>query len=335
MTILFADGFEDTADADYPGTNTSISAGNGRRGGKALSIISNGSETFGLPAAATTMFAHVALNPGVSSGVFISFYEGTRMHIGVGRGSDGSITAYRGIPPTTLLGTSAAGLVPASGYTSFQIKVVIHDTTGSVEVRLNGSSTPALNLTNVDTKDAGTTGAISAIQFGGGSNFLTGSGAYWDDFVVWDTAGSVNNTWLGDLRVDSYLPTADGDTTTMTTSTGSTHYTLVDEVPASGTDYVMSKTVGQKDLFQMADMSHSPLTIHAVIPVGHLLKDDAGSRDMALMVKSGATESDGPNYSPSTSALKFTRIIETNPDGSVAWTKSAFDALQVGVKITT
>lgn len=334
MTILFADGFEDSSEADYPSTNTSIgAAGTGRRGGKSLAIGSSASanEIFPVPGSPTTLFAHVAVNPQTSTGAFLGFNEAGGNHVMLYRASDGMISAYRA-STSNLLGSSAAGVMPVSAYTSVQVKVVIHDTTGSVEVRLNGSATPIINVTNVDTRNSGT-GVVTAVMLGGMSGFGIGTSNH-DDLVVWDTTGSENNTWLGDLRVDSIMPTADGDTTTMTTSSGSDHYALVDEVPASGTDYVQSGTPGNKDLYQLADLSHTPASIYAVLVAGSLLKDDAGTREVAFVLKSSSTESDSANMAPSTASLRYTKVWNTDPNGNITWTKSAVDALQAGVKVT-
>jgi hypothetical protein len=120
----------------------------------------------------------------------------------------------------------------------------------------------------------------------------------------------------------------------MTTSSGSTHYTLVDEVPAVGTDYVESATVGNMDIYQMGNMSNTPVSIKAVVVAAHMMKDDAGTRAGALVVKSSSTESVGSDIAPGTSLSKYTRIVELDPNGSVAWTKAAVDAIQVGVKVT-
>jgi hypothetical protein len=87
----------------------------------------------------------------------------------------------------------------------FEIKATIHDTTGSIELRING--VPALNLVNQDTRNAGT-GVVNAIRIGGTNSF----GPIWamDDLYICNTSGSTNNDFLGDIRVDTLYPNADG-----------------------------------------------------------------------------------------------------------------------------
>lgn len=336
MTILVADGFEDGNLSEYLGSTSGsmLVAGSGRNGGKAYSPGGVASSYIAFPVPASeTLFTHVALSRGIRSGIFLVFRGGTAaVNVCIAVGSDGSVIAYRGT--TTIIGQSVGGVVPA-GYTSFQVKVVISDTVGSIEVRLNGSTTPVLNLTNVDTRDSTTAPTVNEVRLGVGAvSSMFGADVFLDDLVIWDTTGTVNNDWLGDLRVDSYMPNGDGDTVTMTPSTGTTHYTLVDEVPASATDYVIGDAAGEKDLFAMGNMSHTPTVVHAVIPVAHMLKTDAGLRETTLVVKSGGIEYDGPSIALSTTGVKYGRIVERNPNGDVAWTKSSVDAVQVGVKVT-
>lgn len=338
MTILFADGFEDSQISDYNVglSGVTIVSGAGRRGGKALSLTSGGSWLRVGLTPQSEFYIHTALyvDPAFSSGAILRFREDTSVHLIIWLGANGAIYVYRGsTSPSNLLYTTPSPVVPTSAYVSLQFRVVISDTVGVVQLKVNGESTLTIDLTNIDTRNSGT-GVINNIEIGSSNAQTPLIDSYYDDVVIWDTSGSVNNTWLGDLRVDSYMPTADGDSATMTPSSGTDHYALVDEVPALGADYVYSATVGALDLFQMADMAHTPETVHAVIPVAQMYKSDAGAREVALSVKSGATSSDGSNTVLATGSLKYSRVIESDPNGSVPWTKAAVDALQVGVKVT-
>lgn len=340
MTIIYANGFEDGLDALLPdGAMMTTRSGAGRRGGTAYGRILTGAgastQNLTLPANFSTLFLAFAWKTNATSALdryIVELYESATKHIGIYANADGSISVHRN---TTTIGTSAPGVLNTAGeYLQLQIKVVISDTVGSVEIRLNGSETPIIALSNVDTRNAGT-GVVNTIRL---TSYSTSSGgdlaSLFDDLVVWDTTGSVNNTWLGDVRVDSYMPSGDGDTTTMAPSTGTAHWQLVDEVPASDTDYVSSASVGALDLFQMADMAHTPATVHGVVAVAQMLKSDAGAREVGITLKSGATESVGSNIALGTGSTKYQRVIETDPNGGVAWTKAAIDALQVGVKVT-
>lgn len=334
MAILYANGWEDgDVGAAEAGVSYSVCfnlPSGGRRGGGAFfPNSSTGLATFAIPEL-STIFAHLALKTTTGTGgtgAFIGFANGSTRHVVLEVDASGAILVNRS---ATLIGQSAPGVITPGVFYSIQVKVVIHDTLGSVEVRLNGSDTPVVNLANVDTRN-GTTSTANNVRLGSG---VGGSSTAYDDFVIWDSTGTINNSWLGDVRVDSYLPTADGDASAMTPSSGTEHWSLVDEVPASGTDYVESDVVGATDLFQLSDMLHTPTTIHAVLPVAQMLKSDTGTREAATVLKSGATTNVGANVALATTSAKYWRVLELDPNGSVPWTKAAINAMQAGARVT-
>jgi hypothetical protein len=95
----------------------------------------------------------------------------------------GTITAARGsVQSTTTLGSAPAG-VTLSNWNYYEIRMVLSDAAGQVEVRVNGSATPALNLSGVDTKNAGTGTVYDAIRLCADGS---GNGADYDDVVIHD-----------------------------------------------------------------------------------------------------------------------------------------------------
>lgn len=339
MTILYADGFEDATLSDY-GTTAffTVSATGGVGGGACVKSSSYvGYIAFGLPSS-TTVFFSVFINLDEISGYgsLLEFFgSGDIYTSALVATSDGKLNFYSG-SNNSPVGSSSAGALPTNGYFSLQGKIVFHGSTGSVEVRKNGSSTPILNLTNIDTLPGSATSCVR-LRLGGehnGSNTVNARPVKYDHLVIWDNQGSVNNDWLGELRVDHYFPTADGDSSGWTTSAGSTHWSLVDEAVASAGDYVTTSTLNAQDLYQISNMAHTPTSIQAVVLAAQAKKSDAGTREIALSIKSDTTTVQSANIALGLSSVKYTRIIEKDPDGDVAWTKAAVDAMQIGVKLT-
>ena len=230
----------------------------------------------------------------------------------------------------TVLGTSVATLV-GGVETYVEVKVVISDASGTYEVRVNGSS--ILSGSSADTKNTANATADS-VQIGFTGSITPGV-SYLDDIYICDgTGSSPHNTFLGDCRVDAYLPNADGSNSDFTCSTGSTHNTLVDENPANDdTDYVQSSTVNHRDSYGFTDMSHTPATIYGVQANLTAKKDDAGARTIAAMCKSSSTTSDGSTQSLSTSYTQFREMWATDPNTSAAWTKTNLNAAEFGIKV--
>lgn len=332
MATLWADGFEDATMANlspaYTVVSTQSSVAGRRAGTLAISTVSASNIARTVPAAAT-MFASLALYPTAyrtTTRSFITFREGPDVHISLSIDSAGAIAAYRG-DMITLLGTSATALFPLNTWTWLQIKVVISDTVGSVEVR-DAAGVVMLNLTGIDTRNGSTSGVINIVQIGG-----MGTGAMqsrFDDFHIWDSTGSVCNTFTDDTRIDTLYPSADGDVTQFTPSAGS-NFQCVDETSFNTTDYVDSSTAGHQDLYATTNLPHTPVSIFGVVRTVVAQKDDAGARSLKVLTKSGATINAGSAQTLSAgSNLRLADVLETDPDTSAAWTKAGVDAMQIG-----
>lgn len=342
MTMLVRESFNDwtssTGEVSQINGSVVITAGQGRRGGAGLIIGSLNSGAGWTISAVSEVFTSFAFKPTALAGgeTLLQLRSGSTYQVAIGVNSAGAVIAYRGGVNGTLLGSSASGLVTEGVEASFQVRVVISDTVGVVEVRMNGSGTPVLNLTSVDTKN-GTPATVDTVWLGTPGTIapLRAVTGYYSDFAVWDTTGSIANTWLGDVRVDSYFPNANGGSSQFTGSDGNStdNYLLVDAAAPNGTDYVQSSTVSHKDLYGVQDMSHTPTSIFDVAVCGSVLKTDAGSRDIRLLAKSVATEVEGSTFSLSTSRERKVSGFETDPNTSAAWTKSGFDAMQIGQKV--
>lgn len=244
---------------------------------------------------------------------------------------DQLLRVYRGTQTGTLLATASQPL-GAALWTFLEVKATIADSGGLVQVRLDG--TQVLSFTG-DTRNAGTA-EIATVRF---SNHFVASGTRHalrlDDVYFCDNAGSRNNDFLGDVRVVTLRPNADTAQADFTPSAGSAHYTLVADAPDDDGDatYVESGTVGHKDLYGYQDLSGTPAAIMAVQVTTVARKDDAGSRSLRAVLKSGATTANGTARVLSTSYAVYDDRFEVDPATGAAWTKAGVDALQAGAEV--
>lgn len=336
MALLFADGFEDGTTA-WTLTNTAI--GTGRFGNGLVTsgtATSTGAET-GFGATAGPIIAGFAFKP-ASTGSFMCFSHtagSAGSQVWLHRGSGGEIIAYRS-SAASLLGSSALGVLPLGSWSFVEAKATIHDTTGSLVVRVNGVE--VLNLTNIDTKD-GAFPTAQILRLGGQNAANSASGNTWDDVYIADTTGSFNNDFLGELSVEHLRPAAD-DVAQWVGSDGNLvdNWDLVNEAGAANTaDYVGSATVGQRDLY-VPGPSTRPLSspVLAVMPVAVVMKTDAGTRTMKLAVKEGAggTVRLGPDTGLPTSFGEIRTVFDRKGDGT-AFTVADVNALRVGFEVAT
>lgn len=139
---------------------------------------------------------------------FVQLRDVTTPQLTVMIDETGLLTVRSGGTAGTILGSVAAALT-AGSWDSFQIKAVINNTTGSVEVRKNGSTTPLLTLSNVNTRGGTTNNYANSVVFGGTGN--TSSPAlnwFFDDIFVYSGVGALPNDWTGDLRAVTQAPAA-------------------------------------------------------------------------------------------------------------------------------
>jgi hypothetical protein len=110
----------------------------------------------------------------------------------------------------------------------------------------------------------------------------------------------------------------------------------VDETTVNGdTDYVASGTVGDLDLYDVADLGVTPDSIQAVQVTLCARKDDAASREVRCTVKSGAATANGAPHALTAGYVYYRDIFETDPDTSAAWTSGGIIALQIGPQVVT
>lgn len=250
----------------------------------------------------------------------VSFLSGVTVHVALRFNIDGSITALR---DTTVLGSSAAGVVLLSTWHTVECEVVISDTVGRVTIYVDGAS--VLNLTAQDTRNGATTTVDTFARVNGGPAMRL------DDLYITDSATKPTAA----LRIETLYPTSDGVTLNWTPSTGVSHFGVVDEAQASTTDYISASLVGDVDELNMGDLSAAPTAIEAVDLVMYALKSDATARTLFPGVKSGATTSDGAAVTLSTTGGRFDRIMAVDPNTSAAWTAAAVNALIARPKVAS
>jgi len=198
--------------------------------------------------------------------------------------------------------------------------------TGSIELFIDGAS--AGSATGVTTARSGVA-LVDEIYFY--NSALSGGSNYFDDLYVTDAA-----TFLGIRRIETLRPTSDTAQKQWTALSGTDNYAMVDESVVDGdTTYVETSTVGNQDLYDIANLSSTPGTIDAVQIVSFPRRTDATARTQYNSLKSGATNSDGTAFALSATYSHYPRLLNLNPDGSVAWTGAAVDALQIGPKLAS
>jgi hypothetical protein len=295
--------------------------------GQAFTTTNNGGtmrRTKTVPAAAE-YFVHIRHRLGTAGqqqGI-LCFDETGVNHIEILQNADGTISARRN---GTVLQTGATVFSTLLGrILSVQVRVVIADAGGVVQVRINGSSTNEIDFSG-DTRNGGA-GVVNQI---GVLSIPNDQQSQYTDFVVHDTGGSFANSWTGACRVVLGAFTIAGASGQQFTPSASTNQSNIDDVVPGSHDgdatYNEDSTPGHKDFFQVAASvftGMSPASISYVVVKYWARAADGGSHTMRSDAKAGGTTVNGATVTLGSSYQLFEDAYYQDPSTSAAWASFA------------
>jgi len=210
----------------------------------------------------------------------------------------------------------------------FEMKAVIHDTTGSLEVKLDGVS---LGEFTGDTDQANSTGdLVSSARI----HTLSGGVNEIDDIYILDTTGSLNTDFLGDCSVETIRPDGAGANTDWTPLSGA-NYTQVDETLEDGdTTYVSASTVAAKDTYTFAAIASANTDIRGVGVTIVAERQEGGERALTTETIDGANVQTGAAMYIGSSQYAHYQTIHETYDGTNQWTVAKVDGGEFGVSIS-
>lgn len=306
----------------------------GRFGGKAYSWNNQGGFLSKPIPAASTVIMGVAffLSYGDATNPIIVFQDGTTSMSSPITQIDIRVTNDAGFQVTrngTVIATSLPNLFTFNFWNYLEVKVFVHDSTGFVQIRLNGQT--YLNATALDTKNTGNN-YINMFRFQpfgntGMFNFKI------DDVYVCDDTGTTNNGFLGECRVQTQYPTANGDQNDFLAVGAASNWQTVDETPADDDlTYVRSAVVGATDNYAMGTLALTGTIFGVQLNVSHR-KDDVGSRTVTPVIKAGTTHYEGALFPCGSDYSVAQKIWEKNPDTATTWTNVSLNNIFAGVRI--
>lgn len=228
---------------------------------------------------------------------------------------------------TTLNSVNVA--LAADTWYYLEFKVYSHDSSGTSEVRLDG--TPVVTF-NGDTQYANYFQPYVQVAFRG---FNAGQ-LYLDDFYVCDRSGSTCNDFLGDCTVYTLLP--DGDASgNMTANSGSDEYAMVNGTTLNTSNYIKDTTSGNRCVFTYGDLPITPNTVYGVQVNSECNLTSNLTKGLKTVTQNGTgsvnTSSNGQPVSRATTYFgSIFDVYETDADGS-AWTPNLVNDARFGVEV--
>jgi hypothetical protein len=331
VSLLYIDGFEWIVDqilgfdgaGRWTGTGiatnfrkiTDTASGTGAAARQAGSV--SIAHTF--PATATLVFGvrfRLGGHPSVTK-TLIEFAQGGTRQYYVRLLANG---AFDFVADGVVLGTSTF-VMPVNTWTYMELKVLVHDSAGTVELRFNGNTTPDINLTSQDTQ---TTATAEVDQVELHSDALLYD---WDDLYLDDT------TFHGDVFVETIVADGVGTDADFTPSAGS-NFENVEELPTDNdTTYNESLTVDDRDRFTHGNIPADTETVLGVQVGIWCKKTVAGDREVRTLAHDGVTEGEGAAQTPGVDYTWLYDMFEDHPTGAAAWTESEVNAGQFGYTV--
>jgi hypothetical protein len=334
FTLHMVDSFDVGTDPGIRWTAPSNAfIGPGGRGGSQRLMTGTGTTGTGivtsttLPGAniRTTGFA-VKLSPfGTGSKTLVRIMNGLTLHFEIravpsgGAGSAHSLQLYRS---TTFL-TSAGGTIWPGVWTHLCFKVELSATAGQVIILVDGAETHSAQWV---TQNGATTTSTAVALLGAGST-------EYDDFYTGGSDTTTAGDMLGDKRVATIVPGGPGDQTDLSATGAATNWEAA-STDDGDSSFVWSRTPGDYDLYTLQPLDNPVLSVDAVIPFAVARKDDAGSRVLRMVTKSGTTTTESGDLALSEAYQFFSSSpLYQDPDTSTAWDQNSLGSLQIGPKV--
>lgn len=236
--------------------------------------------------------------------------------------ASGGLELRRGSGSGTLLAQSVTGKIATSTFYFLEVMWECDAAVGKVKVYLNGEL--IFDLTGINNRGATTTDCNQIQLLAGGSHQR-----YFCDIYVTDAFVRV-----GERKFETVTVTADTATAAWLANAGSAWDAVNDSTPDNDTTYIYASIVGNRSMFQLADLSENPVTIDLVKFNIIAAKDDAATRGLKIVASDGTNEYLSPEVFMNTTYGAFSFYSATAPDGG-GWTKAKVDAVTAGVEVTT
>lgn len=254
--------------------------------------------------------------------------------------STGILSVKRGnMTSGTEIGVTLTPAVVAEAYQHIEMFTFFNDTTGTIEIRVNGVT--VISETGIDTV-ASSNAEASQVGLICGQNISSGTGANVitsvDDYFCYDDTGSFNNTFIGDRRVLTLFPEADTAQNDWGFNIGIEAFAVINEAdPDDDTTYIFANSGGSPAPVVEVDMTDLPAgvsAISAVVVVNRMRKTDAGTANVQPSLVSSSSEQAGTDRPLTEAYTYYHDVIEADPDTSSPFTPSAVNAAKLKLERT-
>jgi hypothetical protein len=329
MALIFMDSFEDRTTSaaivnrydSFANAPTSATTGS-RTGSRSLGLATNSSVTklwASTPGSGATIILGFSLympSLPVSTSTFLTVTPNSGTAISLNVTSTGLITISGA---ATLTSTA---VLAANTLLYLQFKVTF---AGAASAYAGVFGSVAVGPTTFTD-----TGATAPLSFNLNGVIQT----YIDDLIVADSTGTVNNTLLGQPKIECLRPTGAGSNAGLSVTGAASNWSAVsDTTPDEDSTYVSSSTAGTKDTYATSDLAATSGTALGIMTILRARKDDASARQICPEFHIGGTDYAGATDTLTTGYLNYYNVLEVSPATAVAFTVAEINAAEIGVKV--
>lgn len=214
-----------------------------------------------------------------------------------------------------------------------EMKTVFSTSPALTEIRVNGETWISESISF-----SSPFANFRAFGVGGGSCVMKVDDIYFADGV----AGDGVTSFLGDSRVVTLLPNANGSTIQFLSSNNSeTNYQMVDEIPPDTATYVLTSTANKRDLYQYPNLNSEELTngyftsLHAIQTNYYANTSVGTTANMTSVIRADASDYEQTPATVNSTSQYVRQQWTTNPSTSTAWTPTTINAAEIGQKRTS
>ena len=250
--------------------------------------------------------------------------------------SNGELQVLRGDAGGTVVASSIPGLVSVNAWFHLTGKVKIDNAAGEVVLYLNGSSTPIVNATGLDTQNHASAALCDTVAFG--IVYANPTQVYLCDLAIWSevNTGDGWTGWMGDVSARAAPPIAMGTYADWARGgiDSGTDYGQVDEPDPNGdTDTLTATTAGEVTTFTYPSMLDLGISGREVVGLQLLQiarKPTSGSSELGARVRTGGLNFDQAGRVLPTVYTCVPHFLGVNPDTTALWTEAETDAAELG-----
>ncbi len=320
MTLLLAKGWDDSE----PHATEVLNFGSpGRTGGQYMTInATTGLARYSFTPSTELFYTYWIYPTGspLAAADFVNFISTdgvTQLNVRI---STGRILSLRRAGVTLVTGTNALTL---NQWLRIDVQMTCADSGGIFSLYVNG----VLELSFAGDTRASGVALVDRIELG-----TYNQSWRYDDLVICNSLGSVNNGFIGNASVKALFPSGAGDSTEWSPTTANPNWQNMGSPTGTGLqDANFTHASGDLDRYALDDLGVDSTNIKGVV-VTATTKRIASTKTVKLSAKSGASVSESAAVAPTAAWGIIDHVVESDPATAAAWTRTAVNAMSAGVE---